>query len=375
MKSRLNILCFALLFVFASISAAAQSPNTSNEQCNWWGRETYPICENRSSGWGRENGVKCISRDACINDQPDERGGIISTPGENTSSEPTPMVSPTTAPTPAPTPTPTPVTIPTPQPSSNVDQCNTTSQCQAIFGNNATDCKDSRSSNSVCMCGNIACSEENPSDNSGSDQSGECKLDTPAKGIPEITLFTVKGKSTVRENFCSVEKWYGESDYKQVFRLFKGDDMSKHVSGGRKHARTEAQHGLLFKAGSEWREFEGTFKIEGDRPPITITVAQLFAGCCGPVARVEMRTSGRIHVGSTADGNTRISDDADYFGKSFTIKIRSNGKNVEVYFNNTLKYQGSVRYKDALYHFRWGVYSNEIPIGNFQNTVTNVTRK
>lgn len=355
-KTQLNTLCFALIFF--SVYATAQTTSVT-EQCNWWGRETYPICENSSSGWGREDGIKCISRDACLNDQPSDRGGIISAPiGAN----PEPTLQPTTPPT----------ATPTPQPNADIDQCNTTEQCQVIFGNRATDCKDSRSNTSVCMCGSLACSNE---DNSVPNQSEQCELDNPAQGIPEITLFTVKGKSTVRKNFCSVEKWYGESDYKQVFRLFKGDDMSKHVSGARKHARTEAQHGLLFKASDNWHEFEGTFKIEGDRPPITITVAQLFAGCCGPVARVEIKRSGRIHVGSTADGNTRISDDNDYFGKNFKIKIRSNGRRLEVYFNNQLKYEGNVRHKDALYHFRWGVYSNEIPVGNFQNTVTNVTRK
>ncbi len=366
MKKILRIFCSALVAV--SLHVTAQSTNTHGEQCNWWGRETYPICGNRNSGWGREDGVKCISRNACINDQPDNRGGIIANPGDSTDGEDVPEPTPVSTPKPTAAPLPT----ATPLPSDDYDQCNTTQQCQSIFGNSATDCKDSRSTSSVCMCGNVACTNDNNTGDSGSDQ---CTLDTPAKGIPEITLFTVKGKSTPRKDFCKLEKWYGESDYKQVFRLFKGDDMSKHVNGGRKHARTEAQHGLVFRAGNTWHEFEGTFKIEGDRPPITITVAQLFAGCCGPVARVEMKHSGRIHVGSTADGNTRISGDSDYFGKSFKIKIRSNGKRLEVYFNNQLKYTGNVRYKDALYHFRWGVYSNEIPIGNFQNTVTNVTRK
>lgn len=38
------------------------------------------------------------------------------------------------------------------------DQCDTTSQCKTIFGNKATDCKNSRSNNSICMCGTSACS-------------------------------------------------------------------------------------------------------------------------------------------------------------------------------------------------------------------------
>ncbi|WP_086932413.1 carbohydrate-binding protein [Agarilytica rhodophyticola] len=38
-----------------------------------------------------------------------------------------------------------------------VDQCDTTLQCRNIFGNRATDCRDSQSNTSVCMCGSSPC--------------------------------------------------------------------------------------------------------------------------------------------------------------------------------------------------------------------------
>lgn len=38
-----------------------------------------------------------------------------------------------------------------------VDQCDTTQQCKNIFGNRATDCKNSWSDRSVCMCGSSPC--------------------------------------------------------------------------------------------------------------------------------------------------------------------------------------------------------------------------
>ncbi len=37
------------------------------------------------------------------------------------------------------------------------DQCNTTAQCQTIFGSSATDCANSATATSVCMCGNDRC--------------------------------------------------------------------------------------------------------------------------------------------------------------------------------------------------------------------------
>jgi hypothetical protein len=39
----------------------------------------------------------------------------------------------------------------------SIDQCNTTQQCKNIFGNRATDCKNSQSTQSICMCGTSPC--------------------------------------------------------------------------------------------------------------------------------------------------------------------------------------------------------------------------
>lgn len=53
------------------------------------------------------------------------------------------------------------------------DQCNTTAQCRAIYGSGATDCKDSRSQQSVCMCGSERCDAGAPSNPGGSDKIGK----------------------------------------------------------------------------------------------------------------------------------------------------------------------------------------------------------
>lgn len=39
------------------------------------------------------------------------------------------------------------------------DQCNSTNQCKVLFGERATDCRDSAAANSVCLCGNAPCNE------------------------------------------------------------------------------------------------------------------------------------------------------------------------------------------------------------------------
>jgi hypothetical protein len=114
---------------------------------------------------------------------------------------------------------------------------------------------------------------------------------------------------------------------------------------------------------------------------ITYTIAQLFAGCCGPQLRIEVKTNGRIHVGSRSNGNVLISSDEDWADgqKNFKVKIRTNGKDFEVYFNDDLKFTGTTEESinnnvDALYHFRWGVYSNEKMKQNLSNTVTEISR-
>ncbi len=41
------------------------------------------------------------------------------------------------------------------------DECDTTAQCKTIYGDRATDCRDSRSDQSVCYCGNVPCADDN----------------------------------------------------------------------------------------------------------------------------------------------------------------------------------------------------------------------
>lgn len=189
-------------------------------------------------------------------------------------------------------------------------------------------------------------------------------------------MFTVVDADVERKDFNKVAKWYEEEVGKQVFKLFTGDEFT----GERKHARTEAGQGLKWKEGEEWHAFEATMQLSG-KLDITYTIAQLFAGCCGPQLRIEVKKSGRIHVGSRSNGNIRISTDEDWANgeKSFKVKIRSNGKDFEIYFNDELKFTGITEEsknanKAALYHFRWGVYSNEKMKKNLSNTVTEITR-
>jgi hypothetical protein len=62
-----------------------------------------------------------------------------------------------------------------------VDQCNNTAECKNKFGSTATDCKDSKSDNSVCMCGSKACDTGTPSSTPASSKPASSK---PASSVP-----------------------------------------------------------------------------------------------------------------------------------------------------------------------------------------------
>lgn len=222
MKIRNTII---VLVAVLHLSPAASAQSNDELQCDWWGREIHPVCDNRETGWGTENGQKCISKSACLGDQPSDRGGLIvssessSGSSSNETNGPagytfaaneggtvnvtgtvniaygakgafrylnqqtsdvdctntafggdplygvkkacyTKMVSVGAS------------SSSTSTGGTGGDQCNTTAQCQAIYGNQATDCQDSRSSQSVCMCGAERCDGAGGGSGSGSSSGG-----------------------------------------------------------------------------------------------------------------------------------------------------------------------------------------------------------
>ena len=171
-------------------------------------------------------------------------------------------------------------------------------------------------------------------------------------------------------------KWYEEAPNKQVFKLFVDDEFTGH----RKHARTEAGQGLKWKEGEGWHTFEATMQPSGTLNE-TYTIGQLFAGCCGPQLRIAVKSNGTVDVESRNNDNVSLTATQGFVNgtNSFKIKIRSDGKHMEVYYNDILKFSGITEEstkgnKDALYHFRWGVYSNTKMTKNLSNTVTNANR-
>lgn len=213
----------------------------------------------------------------------------------------------------------------------------------------------------------------------GSGGSGGCTLDTPVAGLPnyDFTMHNVLTKRMERKDFCKADKWYSEwldnGKPVQEFSLHQGDDMSEHVPGGRKHARTEFEDGLWATKGQgKWMEWEGRMLIN-KKPENTITIGQIF-GPNGPDARVEIHRSGELKVGSLKGGGSSVQlTGENHIGRSFKIKMRTNGARLEVYFNDQKKVDCPTDGANGQkWHFRWGVYSNDVPQEStpLRNTVT-----
>lgn len=74
MKVKIGLVAIlSIVFVLIPIKSFSQP----SKQCDWWGRLTYPICTNKNRGREQEYGKKYISETACINGQPEDRGGIV----------------------------------------------------------------------------------------------------------------------------------------------------------------------------------------------------------------------------------------------------------------------------------------------------------
>ncbi|WP_370979072.1 DUF5060 domain-containing protein [Agaribacterium sp. ZY112] len=102
-------------------------------------------------------------------------------PNPNNSVLPSPEASAVSSPesTPESTPETTPSTEATPEPSPVIDECDFTSQCRSVWGETATDCRNSGTLTSVCMCGSEPCSDvfNGGGGENGGGESGVCSVE------------------------------------------------------------------------------------------------------------------------------------------------------------------------------------------------------
>lgn len=222
------------------------------------------------------------------------------------------------------------------------------------------------------------------------------------KGIPKnIGLFCPINKTATRDDSGkfpeNTQKWYEEiAGQTQIFRLFKGDSIVRGFDEKRFHARTEVG-GLdiptRFPESENWYMAEYTILINTGKEHMkeTMTISQLFAGCCGPQFRLELRKDGTIGYGSRTNGNKLLLGDKDYANGKNPLKVKmiSNGRYLLLYLNDKqIKFEVDGKTLDqiqteeskkgtanVLYHYRWGLYYNKPMYKDISSTVTSITCK
>jgi hypothetical protein len=225
-----------------------------------------------------------------------------------------------------------------------------------------------------------------------------------ASGIPdEIDIFCPGGRSDRQSNgeFPSrLDKWYNETNSKttQAFKLYDGDKIPRGNDPTDLYARSEVGgigDPIRFSESSTYHGVQYTMKINipkssnGERLKETMTIAQLFAGCCGPQFRLEINPQGYISYGSRSNGNGTLLSDKDYSNNSNTLKVKmtSNGKFFRLSLNDkAIKFNVNGTLVDqlqtdeskkgtpnVLYHFRWGLYYNLPMYKDISATVTSIS--
>jgi hypothetical protein len=238
------------------------------------------------------------------------------------------------------------------------------------------------------------------------DKKGNLESKKDSTGIPSnIGIFCVINKDAKRDASGrfpeNIEKWYKEVDGKtQFFNLYKGDSVVRGSDPTDFHARTEAGGNEIptrFPEGTDWYMISYNMKINipvssnGERLKETMTISQLFAGCCGPQFRLELNSKGQIAYGSRSNGNGVLLADADYSNGKTELKVKmiSNGKYLKLFLNDkqvqftvdgkTLEMLQTEESKkgtpSVLYHYRWGLYYNKPMYKDISSTVTHLVSK
>ncbi len=342
--------------MMASLAYIVLSPLAhAQEQCDWYGREVIPLCEAAQTGWAREDGIRCISRDECINGQPSNRGGIVgggnNDGGNNDGGN-----------------------------NGSADQCNTTAQCRAIYGNGATDCLDSRSDNSVCMCGGSRCDADDGGNNGGGNDGDVPQPPSSCSNINNsipnnISLHTILDRSISRSEFGDFTRWYTEDGNRQRFQLKNGDqNQTSSILRPRVEAYVPNSGRWTRGNGSTWHEYSANYYLEDWDEPQLYAIFQIKTNDSSNfIIQGLIEKDGSLQFARRSKGRVRIANDV--YRKPFHLRVRSNGFKFEVYLNCELVLaenhpQPQLESGSTQYGFRWGLYRQQADDDKHDGTTT-----
>jgi hypothetical protein len=173
------------------------------------------------------------------------------------------------------------------------------------------------------------------------------------KPIPsDIRIHTLCHSFIQRKDFPKWTRWYQEDGSTQVFRLFKDEHNVRNKRKGA--ARVEAFTKLEWGKG-DWHAWQGTYTLVR---PHGAAIFQAKNDNNDWGVMINTNSEGDIKLNHRTEKDITIA--RGMAGKSFTLGIRDNGHDYEVYYNKKKVGEGSYARPKGMTRFRWGMYDGTV---------------
>jgi hypothetical protein len=179
----------------------------------------------------------------------------------------------------------------------------------------------------------------------------ESKRDIPRA----IKLHTLLNSAIPRADFGEWTRWYQEDGNTQIFRLFQGEENRHNARD--LAARVETFSELKWTAAEgKWHEWSGV--VTAVKP--TGSIFQVKSLIEGPAVMILMSGDGDVKVNQRRGEDKVIAK--NMIAKPFHLRVRDNGRNFEVFYNEKMVSEGMYERPKSPTSFRWGMYvgTNEV---------------
>ena len=168
--------------------------------------------------------------------------------------------------------------------------------------------------------------------------------------IPQdINIHTLGNSFIPRKDFAKWTRWYQEDGNTQIFRLFEGEHNVRNDRANA--ARIEAFGGPRFQHG-DWHEWQGAYTVV---KPHGCSIFQSKNNKNEWAVMINLHDNGDIKLNHRRHKEDQIIA-RNMTGKQFTLKVRDNGRDYEVYLDGEKVGDGHYDRPEGHTRFRWGMY-------------------
>ncbi len=191
----------------------------------------------------------------------------------------------------------------------------------------------------------------------------------------DIRIHTVGNSQIQRPDFEKWSRWYQEDGNTQVFRMHKGERNVRGTRAGTPAGRVEAFGNHTWGKGA-WQEWVGTYTIvkpEGCVGPHYCSILQVKDPVQQWAIMIRLKDNGDIVISNDKKESPMKPIASNMKGKHFDLRVRDNGHNYQVFFNEKLVNEGSFS-RSSKTAFRWGLYlGRSLPTAEAMIFVTGAT--